>query len=1205
MSNDLVAVVTGPEAPELDRFAASELCAYLEKLFGLRVHPTTSIPATARDVFLIGNPATNPLLDTNSFPAVSDQGIAIKSQPGARSTLVVGGGSPTATLWAVYDLVGQWGVRYLLHGDVLPARTRFRMPAHNLKQEPILPVRQWRVVNEHAMGPVSWGMADYRPVLDQLAKLKFNRLLISLWPEQPFLPFEYKGVKYAGGTLFFGGRFPITDNMVGRSLYGAEKEFWNPDLPLPGGDPAELNRAAIQHIRSLMAYARQRGMRCVMPVTLTEFPLVFKPLLKDTRQGHMDGAHTFGLGANADADDPVLVGLARAVVEATLKTYPEVDYLELGVAEQREWARQYERAWNALDGKRGISQVRSLNAILQAAQQRKDYPGGSERAVSEVKADILALYFFDEVIADPQIQRLVQGAGKKIIVSVAEELYPVLGRLFPAGCETLNFVDYTPARIVKRREVLKSVPAREVPSVLIYTLHDDNVGVLPELATHSLHELTRDIRDLGWAGFSTRYWLTGDHDPCLAYLSRAAWDARATPEAAYRDQITHVCGAAAVPDLLKVFSEVEAATTTLEWHGLGLTFTDPHMITQHWSPRPLPAELKSVVTAYQAALNAARQALGKTQAGGESYVRYWIGRLEFGIAYMQAIEAVRAAAAANGAKDPAIAIREATRALDLIKRGLNAYAGVVRDRSDKGAIAVMNEYVVRALEAKIETLKQTRPAANPAVRAADFHSRRIYQSRQSPGYTSWVSFFPGERGQWYLTCEEVTRAEHPLPGSSPQQLYEMGMPRGYDKSKYQMEIVILESTDALDTWKEISRQPVLFQHSAGSFGQARTRDGRFLRFTWGCYSLDPSVAPNEVLYESGDNGTTWKRMPPFHNARFASWPHRLRTLRDGTLVLCVPLRPRWGKETDYPTRTASRLDVVADMQMNLFISHDQGRAWSGPLPILPGQNVSETDFVELPGGDLLFINNSIFANPGRQFVYRDGNRFSPGPLERVHSGTVPETVCLTEDGVLVGCMRAGNYYWSDDLGQNWQRLEGVQGKGEVYQPWIQYLGGGKIACAGHYGLDDPIGKRSQYVNLQTFKIQVLRKTVAAKLWVERDYDDTTRSYSNSYTFSLSAGGVPLAEKDIQVWHVARDQPGYDGRNKYPLEERMKMGGKSVKVRTDAAGKAKLRLPEYNGITNIHSSYQLLVRFNPDGQYPEYKPAQLPQLEFYANSGLDQ
>lgn len=525
-------------------------------------------------------------------------------------------------------------------------------------------------------------------------------------------------------------------------------------------------------------------------------------------------------------------------------------------------------------------------------------------------------------------------------------------------------------------------------------------------------------------------------------------------------------------------------------------------------------------------------------------------------------------------------------------------------------LALITKAAAAAEQPRIQAMEENTAVETPAVRAVEFQSRKIYQSKQRPSYTSWVSFFPGEHGQWYLTCEEVTRPEHPLPGVSRQQLYEMAMPRGYDKSRLQMEVVMLESDDGLESWKEISRQPVRFQHSAGAFAQARTRDGRFLRFVWSCYSMDPSVADNEDYYESRDNGGTWQKRPPFHTDRFASSPHRLRTLRDGTLVLCMPFSSKWGNGTDSPIRAANRLDVVADMQMNLFISHDQGLTWTGPLPVFPGQNVSETDFVELADGHLLLINNSIFANPGRQFVYREDDRFTPGPLERVHSGTVPETVCLTDDNILIGCMRSGGsywsggYYWSDDLGQNWQRLDGMPGSEEVYQPWIHYLGAGQVACAGHFGFDDPVGMRDQYVCLQTFKVQVLRKTISSKLWIERDYDETTRNYLNSFTLSLTANGQSLANKDIQVWSVFRDSPGYDSLNKHSLAERMKLGGKAVTVRTDADGKGRFVLPEYDGIKDIHATYQLVIRFNPDGQYPDYKPAQLPQLEYCANSGFD-
>ena len=1190
-----IAVVIGPNASATDKFAATELCGYLDKLFGLTIAPTTSISTSAKNIFLVGNPETNPQIRKNEFPKVSDQGVVLKfMKHGGNSRLIVGGGSARATLWAVYALAEKWGVRFLLHGDVLPPRVAFKMPTFDFQEEPVLRVRQWRVLNEHAMGPISWGMADYRPVINQLAKLRFNRLLLYIWPGQPFLPLEHKGIKQTSGTLFFGNHYPITDDMIGRSLFGNEKEFWNPDLPLPG-DAAKLSEAAVKHVQALIDYAHARGLECVMPANLTEFPKAFKPLLEHTHPVDMVGTPTIGPGANADVDDPVLAGLARAVLETTIKTYPGIDYIALDLPEWREWTSQYERAWKALDAKYGISKIRSLDSVLAAAENRKDYSGGAERALKEVKADIVALYFHDQIISDFK-------SGKFIMSTVAEELFPILAKILPPGSETLNFVDYTPSRIVKRRDVLKNIPAREIPSALIFTLHDDNVGVLPQLATHSLHKLTKDIRDQGWAGFSTRYWLIGDHDPCVAYLSRAAWDTNAAVEEIYRDQITRVCGEAAVADMLKVFSEVEAATVTLEWSGLGLTFTTPQMMMQHWTPGSLSPELKSVIPRYQTALDSAQYALLKTKSSGKIYVNYWIGRLQFGIAYMNAIEAVRAAATAEAKKDFPGALRETTRAVELIKAGLTAYAKVAGDRSDKGAIAVMNEYVYRPLQKKISELKGKTSASGPAVRATDFQSRKIYQSSQHPSYTSWVSFFPGENGGWYLSCAEITTPDKPLPRASKDFVYGMSLPRGYDTSKFLQELVLLKSDASLTNWNVISRQPV--KANGGSFGQARTRDGKFLRFVWAGYSTDPAIKPSDIFYQSRDEGKSWEKMPSFVSEYFVWYPHRLRTLRDGTLVLCAPRASKWGSGTENPIRASVKLDAVSDMEMMLFFSRDQGKTWSNPLPIFSGQTVSETDFVELPDNNLAFINNSIFATPGRQFVYREGNRFTPGPLERVQSGTVPETVCLTDDGVLIGCHRPGTYYFSDDLGQNWQPLEGAPASMEVYQPWIQYLGGSRIACAGHYGADDPIKGRDQFISVHTFNVQVLQKASATKLWVERGYDDAKKSFLNTYTISLTANSAPLADKDIQVWYVARDTPGYDSFNSKPLAERMKMGGKIVTVHTDTGGKAKLDLPEFDGIADIHKSYQMVIRFNHDRKYPDLKPAQLPQLEFYANSGLD-
>ena len=54
-----VDVIVGGAAPELERFAAQELCDYLAKLYGIQAHPHRQVSAGADAAFLIGSPETN------------------------------------------------------------------------------------------------------------------------------------------------------------------------------------------------------------------------------------------------------------------------------------------------------------------------------------------------------------------------------------------------------------------------------------------------------------------------------------------------------------------------------------------------------------------------------------------------------------------------------------------------------------------------------------------------------------------------------------------------------------------------------------------------------------------------------------------------------------------------------------------------------------------------------------------------------------------------------------------------------------------------------------------------------------------------------------------------------------------------------------------------------------------------------------------
>jgi hypothetical protein len=261
--------------------------------------------------------------------------------------------------------------------------------------------------------------------------------------------------------------------------------------------------------------------------------------------------------------------------------------------------------------------------------------------------------------------------------------------------------------LLKRREIFSRFPTQEVVGVVDLTLDDDNVGLLPQLTINSVHELIADLRSNKWAGFVARERFPGDHDWPLAYMSKAAWDSDMTPLRVARDLLLPLCGERCAEEMLEAWQGVEAATTTFEGNDYGFTFPVPGMLMKHWKPGPIPAYLGEARSHYQSALDSATKALNRSTPTGRAFVSFWVGRLEFAVGYVKTVEAVRRAARAEAAHQPGEAFKETESALSFLQNALQAYANVARNRTDLGAIAVVNEYAYRSLETKIAHLKGT------------------------------------------------------------------------------------------------------------------------------------------------------------------------------------------------------------------------------------------------------------------------------------------------------------------------------------------------------------------------------------------------------------------------------------------------------------------------------------------------------------------
>lgn len=705
-----VAIVIGSDAPELERFAANELCNYLGKLFGIHTLPVSKVSGQTGALILVGTPETNEVLKAtvsqSGFPELTNQGLVLRNtEANGLPALIVGGGSSQATLWAVYELVAKWGVHYLPDRDVLPEPAAFVMPKLDAVMEPSFHIRAHPTIQDFAASGESWGIADWKQLIDQLAKLKFNRLHLGMYGWQPFLHWKSKGIERKTASLWYDYHYHIAPDMIGREIFDDQTEFWNRDIPLTTNYEA-LMEAGEKLLHGIMAHAHERGMECAMTAPLNDFPQEFAPLLKGAERSHVLGGMTVVPGQDTPLDDPHLFELATDCLHAVVNTYPEVDLIVVGMPEYRQWTTEAERAWDTLDSRYGVKQELTLEGAIEAALERNEFKETPERVINDVKGDISSLYFYERLLRHSNPLAGTSRPDMRFVYwGPAEELYPALDHILPHNWEMEVMPSNQPSILLERIEVLKTLP-RHIASVMCLTIDDDNIGVMPQLTTNSLHKIIQVMKRVGWSGYMARERYPCDHDWALAYLSQTAWNDDVTPDDVARDQVGAICGADCVEDMLTAFHEIEAATIALCVTNFAFPADWPPptaagfggMFMKHWQAGPPPEPFIAGHAAYARALDAARRAQAKAKPQGRWYTDFWVGRLEFAERYMESALALGRAATAHLADDRPEYLRHSNESLAAMKAALEAYVPVVRNRTDEGAIATVNEHCYKALK---------------------------------------------------------------------------------------------------------------------------------------------------------------------------------------------------------------------------------------------------------------------------------------------------------------------------------------------------------------------------------------------------------------------------------------------------------------------------------------------------------------------------
>ena len=703
-AGERVTVVVGRDAPALERFAAEELQGQFQRLFDAEVEIAHERPPGKTTVVLIGSPTTNPAVAEavgDIWPEVSDQGHLLRSLPG--DAIVVGGGSPVATLWAVYELGHHFGVRYLTRQDIFPDPQELDLAGIDLVLEPALRTRSWRTVNDFVIGPESWGLADQEKLLLQLAKLKFNRVMLSFWPWQPFVHYEFGGVKKSTAMLWFGDRFRVDGDIPGKTVFGGKTYFTNPEFE---GKQSyeEMHQAGVTLARGIMDEAHRLGMSVGISMQPIQFPREFADALPDLKKAHQLKSLTVAPGGAQGPDDPSIRGLVEAKIRAYIETYPTVDVLFIGMPEFPEWDAHVESSWQQLNSDGRLGDL-TLESVIDAARERKVIVSG-DRGVRAIRGNIVPLAFFQSLFADPGLLERPSGGRVELVIrSIDTALYPVVDRVVPEGAGTLNFVDYTSRRSADNRELMEPLPADKVASSLIFTLADDNVGILSQSVTQSIHELVVALRENGWDGFSTRYWMLAEMDPTLYYLSRASFDDSVTPRSAHDDLFLTITGREATTDRLwRAFEHIEAATDLFDKEDIGFGFPVEGMFMKHYQAQENPAWWDEAKEHYTEAMIEFYRAHGNAHGRSLELLFYYAKRSEYVLEYLAAVEAVREAAVAREAGDTEVAIEKLEASVESLYNAVDTLSDVVWDQSDRGLIATLTNFAYRPLVAEYEKL---------------------------------------------------------------------------------------------------------------------------------------------------------------------------------------------------------------------------------------------------------------------------------------------------------------------------------------------------------------------------------------------------------------------------------------------------------------------------------------------------------------------
>jgi len=231
-------IVRSPEASFAEALAAKEIRRYVYLRSGKLLPIVEGLPAGGGGGLIVvgskGRPAVRAVLSDERLKAavqrLAPQQYLLKTiEHEGRPIVLVAGGDAVGTLYGAYRLAEHLGVRFYLHGDVIPDRQMaLELPTVDEWGKPLFDRRGIQPFHDFPEGPDWWNTDDYKMVLAQLPKLRMNFFGLHTYPEGRVGPEP---------TVWIGR--PADVDPEGRVRFSyPSRHFTTRNQPSPGQGPA-------------------------------------------------------------------------------------------------------------------------------------------------------------------------------------------------------------------------------------------------------------------------------------------------------------------------------------------------------------------------------------------------------------------------------------------------------------------------------------------------------------------------------------------------------------------------------------------------------------------------------------------------------------------------------------------------------------------------------------------------------------------------------------------------------------------------------------------------------------------------------------------------------------------------------------------------------------------------------------------------------